>query len=73
MEEVDERFTYKKVTKQRKWATGSLRISSLAQSVLIDRRMLFHLNVFVIHILIKNSIKELNKNRYELYHRQYIF
>ena len=41
MEEVDERFTYKKVTKQRKWATGSL-----AQSVLIDRRILFSFKRF---------------------------
>ena len=46
MEEVDERFTYKKVTKQRKWATGSLRISSLAQSVFIDRRILFSFKRF---------------------------
>ena len=45
---------------------------------LIDRWILFfHFIVFVIHILIKNNIKEFNnkssKSVYELYHKQYIF
>ena len=63
----------------RKWLSNANGLLVRCESVLLRNQFLliveyfFHLNVFVIHILIKNSIKEFNKNRYELYHKQYIF